>query len=99
MQIHAQAGEHPTAGWRDYMLLLLISFLSGSSFTLTSLAVHDVLPLAVVATRLLIAMMIFIAFFCPAEVDAWQSLVVDSCSCFFWKCIVVLRDQLRAGAC
>ncbi len=61
MQIHAQTGKRPAAGWRDYMLLLLISFLFGSSFTLTSLAVREVPPLTVVAARLLIAMVIFIA--------------------------------------
>ena len=56
----SQAADSSAAGWRDYLLLLLLSLLFGASFTLTSLAVREVPPFTVVSTRLLVAMLIFV---------------------------------------
>lgn len=48
------------AGWRDYLLLLLLSLILGASFVLTSVAVREIPPLTVVSGRLLIATVLFL---------------------------------------
>lgn len=48
----------PTASTTDYALLLLLSVLFGTSFTLTSVGVRDIPPLTLVAGRLLLAFLI-----------------------------------------